>query len=62
VSDESVTRKPWVQPKIIDVGSVEAHTTAGTGNVGDQSTGQHHYRALSIDVPKDGKAILPEGE
>jgi hypothetical protein len=62
MSDEAVTKKPWVSPKIIDIGSVDAQTTAGTGNVGDQSTSQQHWRAMSIDVPENAKAILPEGE
>jgi hypothetical protein len=62
MSNDATKKKPWAGPKIVDIGSVDAQTTAGTGNLGDQATAEHHWRAMSIDTPEDAKAILPEGE
>jgi hypothetical protein len=62
MTEKIVTKKTWVRPRIIDVGSVDAQTTAGVGNVGDQATAQNRYKAGTIDIPEDAKVILPDGE
>jgi len=62
MSDDATKTKVWATPKVIGIGTVDSQTTAGTGNVGDQHTAQHHYLPLTIDTAEDAKAILPEGE
>jgi len=62
MSNDVTKKKRWPKPHIIDIGSVDSQTTAGTGNLGDQSTAEHKWRAMTIDTPEDAKAILPEGE
>ena len=55
-------KKPWTGPRITDIGSIDSRTTAGTGNVGDQATSEHHYSAGTLDTGEHTKPILPEGE
>jgi hypothetical protein len=63
VNDEVIEKKAWTSPKIIDMGSVDQQTTAGTGNQGDGPPwGAGHYKAGTIDAPGDAKVVLPEGE
>jgi len=54
-------KKPWASPKIIDVGSIDAQTTFGDGNIGDQGTQEKHWKP-ALPVPDDAEAVLPEGE
>ncbi|MDP9011782.1 MAG: hypothetical protein M3O41_03810 [Pseudomonadota bacterium] len=62
MNDDTAKKNVWSSPKIVDIGSVDSHTTAGTGNLGDQATSKYRYRAMSIETAEDAKAILPEGE
>ncbi|MGO9430219.1 hypothetical protein [Rhodoblastus sp.] len=61
-TDHTPKKKQWAGPKIVNIGSVDSQTTAGTGNVGDQATSQQRYRAGSYSAAEDAKAILPQGE
>jgi hypothetical protein len=61
VSDS--VKKPWVGPKVIDIGSVDEQTTAGVGNVGDSASDhQKQWKPSLIDIPENAKVTLPEGE
>lgn len=62
MSEDIKRRRTWISPSIVDIGSVDAHTTAGTGNLGDQATQVLHWRAMTIETGEDAKAILPDGE
>jgi hypothetical protein len=57
--DPATAKKPWPSPKIIDVGLVDEQTTAGVGNLGDQ-TGTDRWRPTTTG--SHPKAILPDGE
>lgn len=59
--DSGTAKKPWPSPQIIDVGLVDEQTTAGVGNVGDQ-TGTDRWKAGTVDTPRNPKVILPDGE
>jgi len=59
---DSVTgKKPWSSPQIIDVGLVDEQTTAGVGNLGDQ-TGTDRWKPTTADTPENARVILPDGE
>lgn len=61
---ESLTaKKPWVVPKIVDIGSVDQLTTAGVGNVGDSdSNKEKQWKPSLIETAENAQVILPDGE
>jgi hypothetical protein len=59
--DSTTGKKPWPGVKIVDIGSVDEHTTAGVGNLGDQ-TGTDRWKPTAVHTPEDARAILPDGE
>lgn len=57
-TDSTAKKKSWSRPRIIEVGHVEEYTTAGKGNMGDQ-TGTDRWKPTLVDVQP---AELPDGE
>lgn len=53
-------KKPWRGLKVVDVGSIDEQTTAGKGNLGDQ-TGTDRWKP-TLGPSAEAKAILPDGE
>ncbi len=57
--DSKKIKKTWPKPEVIDVGLIDEHTTAGTGNLGDQ-TGTDRWKPTAVFTQP--KAVLPKGE
>lgn len=56
--DGTTGKKPWPRPQVIEVGQVDEQTTAGVGNLGDQ-TGTDRWKPTAVNQES---ATLPEGE